>query len=163
MTKAEELKILEAIEGLILEAGPDSYIRMTFAGVPEICRRNIEDDFGNIPVQDLEEERKRHEKDNAEIGAKLLRLEHENQALQTHLDEVTEKLEKYKDICHNQSGKIAEMQESIDACGDCMMDNEKHIAELEAEIVRLKAEIVRMRMERMTDADMEKLYDKMKE
>ena len=58
MTKAEELKILEAIEGLILETGPDSYIAMTFAGVPEICRRNIEDDFGNIPVQDLEDVRK---------------------------------------------------------------------------------------------------------
>ena len=78
---------------------------------------------------------------DAECGQKILRLEHENQALQTHLDEATENLEKYKDICHNQSGKIAEMQASLDACGDCMMDNEKYIAELEAEIVRLKAEV----------------------
>ena len=145
MTKAEELKILAKIEELIAEAGEDSYIRMTFAGVPEICRRNIEDDFGDIPVKDLEELREKQNAElmrkDAECGQKILRLEHENQALQSNLDKATENLEKYKEICHNQSGKIAEMQESIEACGDCMMDNEKHIAELENEIVRLKAEV----------------------
>lgn len=53
MTKAEELKILEKIEALIKSAGVDSYIGPTFAGIVEVCRENIESDFGNHPLEDL--------------------------------------------------------------------------------------------------------------
>ena len=59
MTKAEELKTLEKIEKLIQSAGDDSYIAMTFAGIVDICRDNITNDFGDSPVQDLEDERKK--------------------------------------------------------------------------------------------------------
>ena len=57
MTKAQELQTLEKIAALIQSAGEDSYIGLTFAGVVDLCRRNIEDDFGNAPVRDLEEAR----------------------------------------------------------------------------------------------------------
>lgn len=59
MTKAEELKTLEKIEKLIQSAGADSYIGMTFAGIVDICRSNIENDFGDAPVRDLEEARQK--------------------------------------------------------------------------------------------------------
>ncbi len=59
MTKAEELKILEKIEALIKSAGEDSYIGPTFAGIVEICRSNIENDFGDHPLEDLEAARKK--------------------------------------------------------------------------------------------------------
>ena len=59
MTKAEKLKILEKIEKLIQSAGDDSYIAMTFAGIVDICRDNITNDFGDSPVQDLAEERQK--------------------------------------------------------------------------------------------------------
>lgn len=59
MTKAEERKILDKIENLIQSAGEASYIALTFAGIVDICRDNIENDFGNSPVRDLEEARKK--------------------------------------------------------------------------------------------------------
>ena len=59
MTKAEELKTLEKIEKLIQSAGDDSYISLTFAGIVDICRSNITNDFGDAPVKDLEEARQR--------------------------------------------------------------------------------------------------------
>lgn len=59
MTKAEELKILSQIESLIKKAGDDTYIALTFAGIVDICRSNIENDFGDAPVRDLEEARQR--------------------------------------------------------------------------------------------------------
>ena len=59
MTKSEELKILEKIEKLIQSAGDDSYIAMTFAGIVDICRSNITNDFGDAPARDLEEARQK--------------------------------------------------------------------------------------------------------
>ncbi len=59
MTKAEELKVLDKIEALIKSAGEDSYIGPTFAGIVEICRSNIENDFGDHPLEDLEAARKK--------------------------------------------------------------------------------------------------------
>jgi len=59
MTKAEELKLLDKIDGLIKSAGEDSYIAMTFKGVVEIARSNIENDFGDTPVEDLAAARKK--------------------------------------------------------------------------------------------------------
>lgn len=59
MAKANERKLLDQIEALIKSAGDDSYIALTFAGIVDICRDNIDNDFGNAPVQDLAEARKR--------------------------------------------------------------------------------------------------------
>lgn len=58
MTKAEELKVLEKIDALIKSAGDDSYIAMTFKGIVDIARNNIENDFGDAPVDDLAAARK---------------------------------------------------------------------------------------------------------
>ena len=149
MTKAEELKILEAIEGLILEAGPDSYIRMTFAGVPEICRRNIEDDFGDIPVQDLEDVRK------------LLDAE------QRRHDETKRQLAEAqkiaKDAMDQRDKLLAERDEwekNAHDAGEMYTELEQENTVLTAEIRKLKAEIVRMRMARMTEAEIASLYEK---
>ena len=149
MTKAEELKILEAIEGLILEAGPDSYIRMTFAGVPEICRRNIEDDFGDIPVQDLDDVRK------------LLDAE------QRRHDETKRQLAEAqkiaKDAMDQRDKLLAERDEwekNAHDAGEMYTELEQENTVLTAEIRKLKAEIVRMRMARMTEAEIAGLYDK---
>ena len=59
MTKVEELNVLDKIEALIKSAGEDSYIGPTFAGIVEICRSNIENDFGDHPLEDLEAARKK--------------------------------------------------------------------------------------------------------
>ena len=149
MTKAEELKILEAIEGLILEAGPDSYIAMTFAGVPEICRRNIEDDFGNIPVQDAED-------------ARNLLLAEERRHDETKR-QLAEAQKIAKDAMDQRDKLLAERDEwekNAHDAGDLYCKLEGECAEMTAEIRKLKAEIVRMRMARMTEAEIAGLYDK---
>ena len=152
MLKAEELKILEAIEGLILEAGPDSYIRMTFAGVPEICRRNIEDDFGDIPVQDLDDVRK------------LLDAE------QRRHDETKRQLAEAqkiaKDAMDQRDKLLAERDEwekNAHDAGEMYTELEQENTVLTAEIRKLKAEIVRMRMARMDESAIAELYDRMNE
>lgn len=149
MTKAEELKILEAIEGLILEAGPDSYIRMTFAGVPEICRRNIEDDFGNIPVQDLEDARNLlHAEERRHDETKRMLAEAQKMCKDA-LDE-NERLRKLAD----------EWEKNAHDAGELYCKLEDECAELTTEVQKLKAEIVRMRMRSMTEAEIASLYEK---
>lgn len=73
MTKKQELEILAKIQALIESAGADSYIGMTFAGIVDVCRDNIENDFGACPVEDLKEVMKTV----AELNAKAPRLEAE--------------------------------------------------------------------------------------
>lgn len=150
MTKAEELKILEAIEGLILEAGPDSYIRMTFAGVPEICRRNIEDDFGDEPVRDLEDMRRKY---NAEFR--------DHDETKRMLDEAHGKLKEAIRDADGMMNRITELTEERDAMSDCVNGLQEIVDAQNAEIRKLKAEIVKLRMERMTEEQVAELYEKM--
>ena len=78
MTKAEELKLLGQIEALIKKAGDDSYISITFEGIVNICKSNIENDFGDAPVRDLEDARKKAESAKMaaeEISGKLESME----------------------------------------------------------------------------------------
>ena len=152
MTKQEELKILEAIEGLILETGPDSYIRMTFAGVPEICRRNIEDDFGDIPVQDLDDVRKLLDAEQRRHDETKRMLADSQKMCKEALDE-NEGLRKLAD----------EWEKNAHDAGEMYTELEQENTVLTAEIRKLKAEIVRMRMARMDESAIAELYDRMNE
>lgn len=150
MTKAEELKILEAIEGLILEAGPDSYIRMTFAGVPEVCRRNIENDFGDSPVSDLDDMREAYFTESRMHDETKRMLTDAQKMCKEALDE-NERLRKLS----------AEWEQNAHDAGEMYCGLEEEIKTQNAEITRLRAEIVRMKLERMTDVEYAELYEKM--
>ena len=151
MTKAEELKILGQIEGLIESAGADSYIRMTFAGVPEICRRNIEDDFGDVPVEDcanmrvaFDTEARRHDETKrqlAEAQKALKEAQYENERVRKLADEGEKN-------AHDVGRLYAGLEGLEDQC-----------AEKDAEIVRLRAEIVLMKVERMTEEQVAAIYE----
>lgn len=157
MTKAEELKILEAIEGLILEAGPDSYIRMTFAGVPEICRRNIEDDFGNIPVQDLEDARNLlHAEERRHDETKRMLAEAQKYCKET-LDALSAESVKLEE----QRKLTDEWEKNAHDAGEMYCDLEEEIKAKNAEIVRLKAELAKMRFDAMSEIEMAFMYDQM--
>ena len=159
MTKAEELKILEVIEGLILEAGPDSYIRMTFAGVPEICRRNIEDDFGNIPVQDAEDARNLlHAEERRHDETKRMLAEAQKYCKET-LDALSAESVKLEE----QRKLTDEWEQNAHDAGEMYAELEQENTVLTAEIRKLKAEIVRMRMARMDESAIAELYDRMNE
>lgn len=123
MRKAEELKILDKITELIASAGKDSYIGMTFAGVPEICRQNIENDFGNCPVEDLDAMRKRfnnevrmHDQckqmlsDAQNIAVKAV---DERDALKARVTELEREVEQTKEYRASAEKTMDDMQEEI--------------------------------------------------
>ena len=152
MTKAEELKLLAQIDALIKSADPCDYIPMTFAGIVEVCKRNIEDDFGDIPVQDWEEMRNMLGAERVAHDETKRQLADSQKMCKEALDE-NDRLRKL----------VAELTEQRDCMAECVDGTNAIIDQAEAEIRKLKAEIVRMRMERMTDDEMATMYDRMNE
>ena len=130
MTKEQELKLLEQIDALIESAGADSYIRMTFAGVPEVCRRNIEDDFGNIPVQDAEDARTLLHAEERRHDETKRQLAEAQKALKESLD-LNDKLRKTAE----------EWEQNAHDAGEMYCGLEEEIKTQNAEIVRLRIEV----------------------
>ena len=151
MTKAEELAVLGKIEKLIAETGNYSYIAMTFAGICDVCKSNIQNDFGDSPVTDLKELRESH---IAEIRMheETKRMLAESQMMCRKTMDENEHLRKLS----------AEWEQNAHDAGEMYCELEKEIVEQNAEIIRLRAEIVRMKLERMTEEDYANLYIKMK-
>ena len=124
---------------------------MTFDGIVEVCRRNIEDDFGNSPVPDLEKLRESHALEIHAHGETKRQLADAQKALKDAMDENS----KLKDLAN------AWEQNAHDA-GELYTEIEAECARKCDEVRKLKAEIFRMRLDRMTEADMANMYDKMK-
>ena len=120
MTKAEERKVLSEICKLIDSTGQDGYVKMAFAGVPYYAERNIEEDGAFNPVEERDMwENKAHEleRQSKEVGGKLLKIEHERDALESNLTALRGEYEvKHQKWCEANK-RIAEMQEQIDVCG----------------------------------------------
>lgn len=150
MTKAEELKLLEQIEKLLLDAGPDSYIGATFDGICDVCRRIIVDDFGDSPVNDLDDMRNRYD---AEVrmhdDTKRILAEAQKECTEA-LDE-NERLRKL----------VAEWEQNAHDAGDLYCELEEECRAKSQEITRLRAEIMRMKFEHMTEFDLATMYEKM--
>lgn len=102
MTKAEERKLLDKIEALIKSAGEDSYIGGTFRGVVEICRDNIENDFGNHPVEDLEDLRKKA----ADVAKVAMEFQEERDKLKEDFDTLAGAYREAVDVVRTASGYI---------------------------------------------------------
>ena len=145
MTKSEELKLLEQIEGLILSAGADSYIGDTFAGVVEICRNNIVNDFGDFPVYDLDMERKRRADDNRIHGENLLKVEHERDCLADSLKAKDAEIEKLGHLLDSKVAECENWEQNAHDAGEMYCRLEEEIKAKDAEIIRLKAEIYDLR------------------
>jgi len=171
MTKAEELKLLEQINELIESAGRDSYIQMTFAGIVNVCRDNIENDFGNIPVKDLDDERMRTEG----LRKDLRRMENSAAENNETIKRLNTRIIELKDRCDVAEGKAAmegnraesaiklleeeraasaslrecvkELTDERDTMTDCVNGGNEIIDKLEMEVMRLKAEIYDLRKE----------------
>lgn len=159
MTKAEEMNLLRKIAELIESAGKNSYIAMTFSGIVEVCERNIEDDFGDCPVEDcanmrvaFDSERRMHEETKR-------MLKESDDALNKAMLEI----ESLKSQVRNLGEDSARLAEEKDTIAECLEGMHGICDEQDREIRKLKAEIVRMRMERMDENAMAYLYDKMNE
>lgn len=150
MTKAEELKLLEQIDELIKSADAGDYIPMTFAGIVDVCKRNIEDDFGDQPVRDLELERERFSAESRMHDETKRQLADSQKMCKEAMDE-NERLRKLS----------AEWEQNAHDAGEMYCGLEEEIKTQNAEIIRLRAEIVRMKLGRMTDMEYAELYEKM--
>lgn len=151
MNKQEELMLLEQIDALIRSADPGDYIPMTFAGIVEVCRRNITDDFGNCPVEDLENMREKFDQETRAHNIMKKMFDDSQKALAESIDECAE-MKTLADSWEQNAHDAGEMY--------CALESE--CARKDDEIRKLKAEIFRMRLERMTESDMADMYDKMK-
>ena len=169
MTKVEELKLLEKINELIESAGKDSYICMTFAGIVDVCRDNIENDFGNIPVRDLSDERMRTnglrkdirgmEITAAENAETIKRLNARIAELKDRVDVAEGKAamegNRFEDAIKLLEGEraansalrkqVAELTDARDTMTECVDGGNEIIDKLEMEVMRLKAEIYDLR------------------
>lgn len=141
MTKAEELKLLEKIDALVKSADAGDYIPMTFAGIVEVCKRNIEDDFGDSPVEDcanmrfaLDAERRMHDETKRMLAEAQNMCKEAMEETIEWKNKYSDSVEHYENIIAENNGKMAEMRRDIAGSEDCIKD-------LRNEIIRLKAEI----------------------
>lgn len=63
-TKTQELETLGKIRELLGTLDADGWVNMAFKGVCDIAENNIRDDFGNSPVERIEEMKKELEASN---------------------------------------------------------------------------------------------------
>ena len=149
-SKDAEREQLQKIAALIEETEPGSYIRMTFAGVCDVCKRNIEDDFGDSPVNDcanmrvaFDAERRMHDETKRQLA--------DLQKMCKEALDLNDKLRKTADECTKTAHDAWEMYPELEE--ECRAKSQ--------EITRLRAEIMRMKFERMTEFDLATMYEKM--
>ena len=153
MTKDQERKVLDQIVKLIESTGPDSYIAMASARVPEYAKRNIDDDAAYNPVDERDSwENKFHaleittteefRKNESKYAKQLTKMEHDIDALEQNMRITKDDLDTSRDIIEKQSKTIAELRDERDAMADSVNGLQEIIDEMEAEmtILRLKAE-----------------------
>lgn len=150
MTKAEQRKILEQIDALIKSADADSYIADTFSGVVNICRSNIDNDFADYPVQDLEFERERF---SAEV-----RMHDETKR---QLADSQKTLKESLDLNDQLRKQAEEWEQNAHDAGEMYCDLEQEVKMKNAEIMKLKAELAKMQIDAMSEIEMAILYDRM--
>lgn len=103
MTKEQERAALAKIEKIIKDAGPDSYIGMTFAGIVEQAADNITNDFASNYKEAYETATDRI----TILNDAIKKLEDERNDLKEQMKTVTGALEAAQD-------KIKEYQHRID-------------------------------------------------
>lgn len=130
MTKEQERAALAKIEKIINEAGPESYIGMTFEGMIALCEDNISNDWGSNPIKDLDTARERNEENTRMIA----RLE---TACREHMQETEDAdglYQKERELSFEYLAKLNETAAKLDTANNT-------VKALQAEIVTLKAKL----------------------
>ena len=144
MTKAEEIKALEAIKRILDKAGDDSYIGMAFHGCIEMAQSNIENDFANDPMEAIDTLRRKLDEETKKavdfmeaFKALKRRCEEDKEAHKSDLFQMQGRIDK----------AIAERDEAQRAACEKQCNREDYEAQLKAkddEIIRLKAKLYDM-------------------
>lgn len=137
MTKEQERAALAKIEKIIKEAGPDSYIGMTFAGIVEQAADNITNDFANNYKEAYETASDRI----TILNDAIKKLEDERNDLKEQMKTVTGALEaaqdKIKEYQHRIDDVRTEKNETTSKLMHAMEANEAQ----KTEIINLKAKL----------------------
>jgi len=137
MTKDQERKQLEKIAALIKEAGPDSYIAITFSGIIEQAEENIENDFANNYKELYEHSKeviKEMKRDSDGDQKTIEDLRSYNRTLSQQLDTKNDRIDELNKEIHDAAGDISEYI-------DKQYEDKKRIESLETEIITLKAKL----------------------
>jgi len=130
MSKDQERKALEKIAAIIEEAGPDSYLNMTFAGILEQAEENITNDFASNYKEMYESARDVIDKMNQDA-----------QKLKNEIERITsekEDTERLYQTTHDMSMKyIEDLNNTIAKYDTAKKENEA----LKQEIITLKAKL----------------------
>ena len=137
MTKEQERQILKKIDELIKEAGPDSYINTTFAGIVEQAEENITNDWGCNYKQSYETS----ELQRAETLHQLRKEQETNRDLKEQMKTITGALEAAQAKNTELKQTIADREErEANTIGKLLaVTNQKEM--YEAEIINLKAKL----------------------
>ena len=141
MTKAEEREVLQRICDLIKSTGTDSYISMAFRGVPEYAERNIAEDAAYNPIDELASEYNKSMRRDAEMGSKLLNLEHEKNCLEDKLKAKDAEIEKLGHLLDSKTAECEKLKDERDACAESEEYLGGYIDRAEKETAMLKAEL----------------------
>ena len=171
MTKMEELKLLEKIEELLRSADSDSYISMTFAGISEVCRNNIVNDFGDEPVRDLDDLREKYYaevrahdttkhlladaqnigskaiEERDELRIKLKDAEDYRRSTEKYEQEMDDEITKWKNMYSDMCGIADRNGESAKEWEDNAHDAREMYCAKNAECEQKDAEIMRLKAE----------------
>ena len=141
MTKAEELLKLEQIEKIIAECGEDSYIAITFAGVPDICKSNIVNDFADNPVERYNAEFNEKLKRDAEYARILRNVEMERDVLRSEVEELKGKIADRDHIIDAKDAELARLRAEVQDLRKDDAGVDEYVDELRNQIRNLKAEL----------------------
>jgi len=138
MTKAEEMKVLEQVRKLI---EPTWYIKTAFENVFDYAERNIADDAGYNPVEELNKAYADSLRKDAEMGAKLIKLEHERDVYAEQLKQSREAYEEKHKMWCKATDAVAELEKTVDDYDNIICNRDVEIENLKSEIIHLKAEL----------------------
>ena len=148
MTKEQERQTLAKIDKIIKEAGPDSYIGTTFAGIVEQAEENITNDWGICPVKDLETANEKIDSLKRSMDAVKIQADAAIKSLEDENKSISDKLEQVHGWYEQQKKRNTELLKEIeDASGDIDKYLDKQHADkneieaLQAEIITLKAKL----------------------
>ena len=149
--KERERNVLEQIRKLL---EPTYYCKTALWDALDYAERNIDDDASYNPVEEINTAYAQNLRKDAEYGQKLLKLEHENNAMAENLKAKDAEIEKLGHICDSQKVRIDELlaerdewEQNAHDAGELYAELEAECAEKDAEIMRLKAEIYDLRKE----------------
>ena len=147
-TKEQERKALEKIRRIVTELGENSYVGMAFEGCFEIALDNINNDFGNDPMDLLRSAREEAESWKNKVADEQLKAKAINEAhleevnkLQETIERLTGQLASEKEYGDRKREEVGEATNTAMEYFDSLQATKQKLEEAEDTIIKLKAKL----------------------